>query len=293
MVWRARAKRRPRAKRARKADSVRRRGRDRALGGRGDRVRRAWRDGGGAADDGLVLAAVARVELSENAPAVRAVDAVADGEAARVRARAVEEAHQDDGVPGAVLLVVVRPRRAVVRDDVALPAAPALLHDAREQKGVRAAAALALRAPVVARLQRHEVADVQRPRGGNDGPQLRAAPRRQRRRAARRTGHVRGAPSAVREEVESARHGPKTMISRPCKRRYRHRCRFRAAVSGPKCDISHFRRGAGWLLNGPGASRRWRRPGPFPAGAPPRHPRPRGPWDTSGQAPGPRTSALN
>ena len=162
MVWRARAKRRPRAKRARKADSVRRRGRDRALGGRGDRVRRAWRDGGGAADDGLVLAAVARVELSENAPAVRAVDAVADGEAARVRARAVEEAHQDDGVPGAVLLVVVRPRRAVVRDDVALPAAPALLHDACEQKGVRAAAALALRAPVVARLQRHEVADVQR-----------------------------------------------------------------------------------------------------------------------------------
>ena len=122
-------------------------------------------------------------------------------------------------------------------------------------------------------------------------PQLRAAPRRQRRRAARRTGHARGAPLAVREEVESARHGPKTMISRPCKRRYRHR--FRAAVSGPKCDISHFRRGAGWLLNGPGASRRWRRPGPFPAGAPPRHPRPRGPWDTSGQAPGPRTSALN
>ena len=44
-------------------------------------------DGGGAADDGLVLAAVARVELSENAPAVRAVDAVADGEAARVRAQ--------------------------------------------------------------------------------------------------------------------------------------------------------------------------------------------------------------
>jgi len=62
----------------------------------------------------------------------------------------------------------VRPRRAVVRDDVALPAAPALLHDAREQKGVRAAAALALRAPVVARLQRHEVADVQRLRESTD-----------------------------------------------------------------------------------------------------------------------------
>ena len=122
-------------------------------------------------------------------------------------------------------------------------------------------------------------------------PQLRAAP--QRRRAARRTGHARGAHLAVREEVESARYGPKTMISRPCKRRYRHR--FRAAVSdsGPKCDISHFRRGAGWLRNGSSASRRWRRPGPFPAGAPPRHPRRRGPWDTSGQAPGPKTSALN
>ena len=50
-------------------------------------MRRAWRDGGGAADDELVLAVVARVELSENAPAVRAVDAVADGEAARVRAQ--------------------------------------------------------------------------------------------------------------------------------------------------------------------------------------------------------------
>ena len=79
----------------------------------------------------------------------------------------------------------------------------------------------------------------------------------------------------------------------PRARTYRHR--FRAAVSdsGPKCDISHFRRGAGWLRNGSSASRRWRRPGPFPAGAPPRHPRPRGPWDTSGQAPGPRTPALN
>ena len=41
----------------------------------------------GARSAAEVIVYVARVELSENAPAVRAVDAVADGEAARVRAQ--------------------------------------------------------------------------------------------------------------------------------------------------------------------------------------------------------------
>jgi hypothetical protein len=50
---------------------------------------------------------------------------------------------------------------------------------------------------------------------------------------------------------------------------------------------------AGW--HGPLGDLCWSSPSswPFPAGAPPRHPRPRGPWDTSGQAPGPKTFALN
>ena len=96
--------------------------------------------------------------------------------------------------------------------------------------------------------------------------------------------------SAAESEIHLSEASGKTEMSYCC---LIPRCRFRAAVSGPKCAIAHFRRGAGWLRNGSSASRRWRRPGPFPAGAPPRHPRPRGPWDTSGQAPGPRTPALN